>query len=37
MLKRKSVTKGVLWNKYCVLRFHFVGYGDNIFLECDAV
>ena len=28
MLKRNSVTKGVLWEKYCDMRFHCDGYED---------
>ena len=33
MLKRNSVTKGMLWKKYCDMRFHCDGYEDNIFLN----
>jgi len=40
VLKRNSVTKDMLWKKYCDMRFHCDGYEDNIFfffLECDVV
>jgi len=31
VLKRNLVAKGMLWNKYCGMRFHCDGYEDNIF------